>query len=347
MTTRKQQTRLGDRKVRQLVLVPLGGMCNRLRAILSARELARRWDVELRVVWLRDAGLNARFEDLFLTENNNVQTLVNDHQEVHGDEKDADLSEDLMVEDSAAWYCYGVARKRNLWIPGLWQRCNFDSRLTEADILGVLQRCGVSQEVSGEEKSHQLSEALWTMAQGRTLIQSGLGFFPADDRQLLRLFQPSKDVNRLLAPRLAMITSHTVGVHIRRTDNALAIQHSPLSAFETAMEADIQRDSQTRFYVATDDHEVLSHLQRRFPGRIDCSPVTAAGNNVGRSLVNGFFRGRNSRLGMQDAAAELFALIASPRFHGSYWSSFSDAVAACHPAGTADIICISDSQSFV
>lgn len=287
-----------DTDIRMIVLVPLGGLCNRLRAIMSAIELAQRWQVELRIVWLRDAGLNARFTDLFLP-----------------------LSS---LKESDAWYKYGVPRRRNLWLPSCWQQWHFDSCLTEAQLIEVL-----GQQITEEE----LSQVLRSKVHGKVLIQTGLGFFPTDDLLFLHFFQPSGQVRKLQEPRLEYITEHTVGVHIRRTDNVLATLHSPLSAFEAKMMADVKRDAATRFYVATDDASVITRLQSLFPGRIINSPL-----QTGNTYKSGFFHGRSSTEGMLEAVAELFTLIACPRFHGSYWSSFSDAVVGCHADGLADII---------
>ena len=284
--------------IKRIVLVPLGGLCNRLRAIMSAKELTRRWQVELSIVWLRDAGLNARFSDLFLP----LDSIV----------------------ESDAWYKFGVSRRRNLWLPGWWQQWHFDSRLTEMQLVEVLQQ---------HNSEEELSEALRSIVHGNVLIQTGLGFFPTDDRQFSRHFHPSDGVNKLLEPRLKSISKHTVGIHIRRTDNILATRHSPLSAFEAAMAADVARDEATQFYVATDDASVIERLRNRFPGRIMSSPV-----DTGNVCKAGFFCGRSTKEGMQEAVAELFTLMACPRFHGSYWSSFSDTVVGCHEDGLADII---------
>ena len=49
----------------RLTLAPLGGLANRMRAILSASALAKHAALPLRIVWMRDKGLNARFDELF------------------------------------------------------------------------------------------------------------------------------------------------------------------------------------------------------------------------------------------------------------------------------------------
>lgn len=291
-------------RIKSITLVPLGGLCNRLRAILSAVALARDCRVPLRVMWLRDAGLNACFEDLFEPLPNSAITIV----------------------DTESRMRYAVARQRNLFLPALWQRCAFDTILTESTLMPLCND-SAPEELAGRVRN--------TLA-GNVLIQTGLGFYPADDRQLMALFVPGQEVRRMMEERLLLITPHTVGLHIRRTDNAMSIKHSPLEAFETAMEADIARDAATAFYIATDDPAVMTRLAERFQGRVVSSMRLMTHKRD--SKPTGFFAGRSTPEGMQTAVAELFALIACPRFHGSYWSSYSDMVVACHEAGQADII---------
>lgn len=48
-----------------IVVQPEGGLCNRMRAIAGAHELAMRLKTSLLVVWCRDEALNCRFDVLF------------------------------------------------------------------------------------------------------------------------------------------------------------------------------------------------------------------------------------------------------------------------------------------
>lgn len=48
-----------------IILQPVGGLCNRMRAIASAMELAKRKQTKLLVLWQCNADLNAPFESLF------------------------------------------------------------------------------------------------------------------------------------------------------------------------------------------------------------------------------------------------------------------------------------------
>ncbi|MCR4995055.1 MAG: hypothetical protein K6A32_06740 [Bacteroidales bacterium] len=288
--------------VKSIVLVPLGGLCNRLRAVLSAIALAKDCGAPLQVAWLRDEGLAARFEDLFEAMPAVVEGVA------------------FTLNETTAWARYGVARRRNLWLPGVWQRMHFDTRLTESALMDLKKEAATETAVASEIRSRM---------HGDVLIQTGLGFYPADDRSFTRLFVPSEEVKKLLVPRLQMLTSDTVGIHIRRTDNEMAKMYSPMEAFVKVMEKETARRPGTNFYVATDDELVEEELAGRFQNCL-IKPVTRGkGVRKGRTR-GGFSPARSTVEGMQEAVAELFTLIACPRFYGSYWSSFSDTVVACH-----------------
>ena len=103
-------------------------------------------------------------------------------------------------------------------------------------------------------------------------------------------------------------TSNTVGIHIRRTDNWLSIQKSPLSLFVDAMQREIEACADINFYVATDDVATKEELRRLFGERIltmntDCS--------------------RNTTSGMKDAVKEMWLLSRTTRIYGSFYSSYS------------------------
>jgi hypothetical protein len=48
-----------------ITLVPIGGLCNKMRAIASAYALACKLQVQLKVIWINNADLGANFADLF------------------------------------------------------------------------------------------------------------------------------------------------------------------------------------------------------------------------------------------------------------------------------------------
>ena len=110
----------------------------------------------------------------------------------------------------------------------------------------------------------------------------------------------------------ARFTRNTVGVHIRRTDNAVSMSRSTPEGFRRAMDREIKRDFKVRFFLATDDDALKATLVQEDPDRI----ITQ------RTQVR-----RDTLDGMREAVVDLWCLAATQRIIGSYWSSFTDTAA--------------------
>ena len=122
-------------------------------------------------------------------------------------------------------------------------------------------------------------------------------------QQFLRMLKP----NPVIQARSFTDLLGVVGVHIRRTDHRVAIQHSPSAAFWSAMAAE---PPNTIFYVASDSPDEKAEAERRFPGRILCGPSQLFGRG-------------NSR-GCADAMLDFYNLSKCSKILGSVGSSFSE-----------------------
>lgn len=111
---------------------------------------------------------------------------------------------------------------------------------------------------------------------------------------------------------VAGFSERTIGVHIRRTDNVVSIQSSPLENFTNMMNAEIKQKANTKFYVASDDDEVKESLKSKYPNRI----ITLMDDTD-----------RNSLEGMKFAVLDLFCLSKTNKIIGSVGSSYSQIAA--------------------
>lgn len=136
-----------------------------------------------------------------------------------------------------------------------------------------------------------------------------LGHYTPD---CLARLQPCPDIQQRIDRLCARFTRHTVGVHIRRTDNVQSLAESPVEAFRHAMDAEISRNFRVTFYLATDDDALKRQLMQEYPDRI----ITQ------RTAVR-----RDTLEGMTDAVVDLWCLAATRKLLGSYWSSFTDTAA--------------------
>ena len=264
-----------------LTIAPIGGLANRMRAILSAWTLATELKLQLHVVWLRNAELNCPYNKLF----NPLPSGIYLH-ETTGIDK----------------WIYHVPRKKNLYIPTVFQHYKFRETFFDKQLQNLLDTPEFIRD---------------KVKKGNVFIASGLGFYPTDDTLFSSFFIPTKDILQEVGRRSADFR-HVIGLHIRRTDNQQSIKGSPLSLFTEKMTAEIAIDSSVRFYLATDEESVKSNLQAAFPGRILYSPLCAE---------------RNSVEGMREAVIEMFTLVRTRCFYGSYYSSFSDLVLLMNPNG--------------
>lgn len=126
------------------------------------------------------------------------------------------------------------------------------------------------------------------------------------------MFIPQDDIQRRIDEVVAGFSERTIGVHIRRTDNVVSIQSSPLENFTNMMNAEIKKKANTKFYVASDDDEVKESLKSKYPNCI----ITLMDDTD-----------RNSLEGMKFAVLDLFCLSKTNKIIGSVGSSYSQIAA--------------------
>lgn len=126
------------------------------------------------------------------------------------------------------------------------------------------------------------------------------------------MFIPQDDIQHRIDEIVDGFSEQTIGVHIRRTDNAVSIQSSPLEKFTNMMDEEIKKNTNTKFYVASDDEEVKESLKSKYPNRI----ITLMDDTD-----------RNSLEGMKFAVLDLLCLSKTNKIIGSVGSSYSQIAA--------------------
>ena len=125
---------------------------------------------------------------------------------------------------------------------------------------------------------------------------------------LADIFQPQEDIQRRIDEITKDWDGDVIGLHVRRTDNVLAIQNSPIERYYQIIEKEVELDSKVRFYLATDSEEVKHDLTSRFGKRIIAIPLCLK---------------RSSLQGMKDAVVDLYCLASTSRIYGSSASTYS------------------------
>ncbi len=255
-----------------LTFIPVGGLANRMRSINSAISLSD--GDNMHIYWFKDQGLNCRFDQLFKPIPLANVTL-----------KEADVWDKVF---------YDRPRRKNLYIPTLFQKLRFDACLYEH------QAQAGRQDYAQWKKEHQ------------SVYLASYNEFYQPKLELKSLFIPSDSIQLKIDSACSAHTEHTIGVHIRRGDHEIAIRKSPIELFIDAMEKEIEANPQTNFYLATDSETEKKVLIKRFGSRIITPEYPA---------------NRNTVEGIQNAVIDLYALSKSKRILGSFYSSFSEIAA--------------------
>lgn len=257
----------------EITLVPIGGLANRFYAITSTIAFCQDNDIRLKVIWFKDWGMGANFRTIL---------------------KLAKPLKEVEIVD-AEWkdYIFDRPRKRNFWLPALSQRLLFGKRIYEKDVLK-----GFSPE--------ELKQ--WVQKYKRVYLVHYCHYYGG--LEWLQKLAPAVDIQQNIRNRMEQLfpNNNIIGVHIRRTDNILSIQNSPLSLFIDKMNEEIEKDPTVHFYIASDDMNEKKKLKDLFGDRV----ITLL------EEVR-----RDNEKGIIDAVMELYTLAAMKKIYGSAASTYS------------------------
>lgn len=253
-------------------IVPIGGLCNRMRVIDAGLELGRRTARPVRVHWMPGKELNCRFGELFMP--------IHDLVIVEG-----------MMRTSRLAFRFGRHRKL-MDLVGRWRNTTYyywnENERLEQDVTAI-------GPIMQRRHAHIIS--YWRFARAQEPYRS---------------FRPVPMLQDRVDAVTARFDQHTIGVHIRRTDNARAIARSGEELFIRAMDRRIADEPATRFYLATDCADTKRAMRERYQDRI---------------ISNDAPLDRGTTAGMQHAVVELYTLAFTRHVIGSFFSSYSTTAA--------------------
>lgn len=261
-----------------ITLVPYGGLANRMKAIEALIVLTRDTGIHSTAIWFKDQGLNCSFNRLFQPLEISRLTLRN-----------AFLT-DYLLNDRP--------RKKNFFVPRLFQKIRFDSCLHEDEVT---------------RRTYQNFDfRQWVLSHKKLYLSACLQFHPGNRQSSFTSFIPIPELQDRIDERCKDFAPHTIGIHIRRTDNLLSIEKSPTELFIRRMKEEVEMHDSVRFYLASDSPEEKKRLTTIFGDRVitDWKPVS-----------------RSTPEGVQDALVELYTLSRTRKILGSYYSSYSETAA--------------------
>lgn len=263
-----------------ITLIPYGGLENRMRAIEALIALFKDTEeIQSSVIWFKHGGLNCSFDRLF-------QPLVIPRLTL----RDATLT-DYILNDRP--------RKKNFFIPYLFQKVRFNSCLHEDE---VTQRT---------YKSFDFQQ--WALSNKRSYLSACVQFYPSNPQNRFVSFSPIPELQTQIDERCKDFPNYyTVGIHIRRTDNIISVKKSPTELFIQRMNDEIAQHDNVRFYLASDSIEEKKKLINTFGDRI---------------ITHWKSTSRSTPGGIQDALVELYTLSSTQKIIGSHYSSYSETAA--------------------
>lgn len=210
-----------------IIIEPCAGLGNRLLALTSAYELAKKLNRELIIIWKREAGCNIRSKDLFAF--SGVQVI--------------DISENGWKKEPIATLKSNHVKKKYRGMA---------ERFVECDEVEAWKAEG------GYEKVEQM------IAAAKVIYLKSYTNLCEIHAASFDFLTPAAAVAERGNRVFSRITDKTVGVHIRRTDHSDAIANSPLSLFVDKMKAEMENNDAS-FYLTTDDASVIAEMEQHFP----------------------------------------------------------------------------------
>lgn len=272
-----------------LMLVPSGGLANRMRAVMSGYVATREAGSRLTVVWFPDWALNAPFHEIFEP----IDPALFEIREAR--------PTDYLLNDRP--------RRHNFRLTRYVQRLAY-ARIIEEQCVTPL-------------KMEHFDFVEWM--RGRRCYMSSyqdFGTFP--DSLYAEIFRPVKPVRDVIDATTSQFAPRTIGMHIRRTDNADSIAQSPTSLFIEAGERELAANPDLKIFLATDSEDVKAELRAVFGDRILTPSAPAS---------------RDSIEGIRGGLAELYTLAATSRIYGSANSSYSTMAAKIGSGKTELVVC--------
>ena len=260
----------------------MGGLANRMRVIGMLRMLANEAHVPMEVIWVANNDAQAKWCDIFEQPKDFVVT------ETSGPYKHEYYS--------SKWY-KNILHYVWAWLYGyIWLPYNIVEKMDEDNSKEGLRRL--------------FNHWIIQIKSGKTLYIS-TGDYLGTNYDTSSIFRPisalKKEIDAFLPADKVIY-----GIHIRRTDNSWAIEHSPLELFENKIVEILKKDSDSLFYLASDDEHTITYFQERFGNSILTRPKTF---------------GRTSVSGIQDAIIEMWILSKTKKIFGSFYSSYSEMAA--------------------
>lgn len=261
--------------IQKIIIEPQGGLGNRMRVIASALKYQKEIPCKLMCFWNENSELNAPFYKLF--------------EKIEG----------LKIKSKPQEFN---------WLKSTNQKTHQKKIISKI----INKLAGIDYCI----KQQDIKELFWSRK--TDLLSLGRNFrniyiqtceeFMENDEEYQR-FKPISELQEKINEECQKF-DHTIGIHIRRTDNIQSVHNSPTELFIERMKTERDKNKSVTFFLSTDDSNVESELIHLFGEHI----ITR------KKILT-----RYTVEGIQDALIDMFCLANTEIIYGSYWTSFGEA----------------------
>ena len=272
-----------------IFLKPVGGLCNRIRAIDSMISLCEEYDQNLTIIWLRTNDLNCDFDELFFP--------------IHREKIKVRIIKNPFIYQLILKLIF---RKRNVLKTHFWERIYSLNRLRKKEL---------SIEMANRESFKEIEDftrSLIKKKRKKILIESCYRHSPENENSY-NIFHPIEKISNMINNKTEEF-NNTIGIHIRRTDNFRSIEVSTDEKIIKLINGLLSENPKYTFFLASDCQQTKEKLVNKYKNNIITNPDLTYN--------------RNSRESIQFAVLDLYCLAKTKRIYGSFYSSYSEVAAA-------------------
>lgn len=300
-----------------ITVEPLFGLCNRLRMLDDVLSIADQCRMPIRLVWNRNADLNCRFDELFQIPDG-IMDLVQPRR--HFLKKYAGP----LISIGTPEFHLDVRLKNLHPLRMLLSAMDtFGMHGAKGELIHMLRR------INKLVFTHHRYERIFYLEEARQLFAKEYDFTGLckhrsvymqgytrllNSMQIFDRFKPVERIGTKIENICSSFAPHTVGVHIRRTDNTVSAEESPTARFIFEMKREIARNPDTMFFLATDSPAEERAMRNLFPDKVI---------SYEKSRLN-----RGDPQAIKDALVDLCCLSRTRGILASFGSTFSRTAAS-------------------
>jgi len=218
-------------KIKNLICMSIGGLCNRLRPLSSCYKTALSSQRKMSIWWVRNFRCDCEFSDLFENEIESINAC------------------DILNLDQMKIYAHSYA--------SVQKYAKIENETISSEIFNKFPRVNIGGFL---KDINHLTEKNVMVLNDRFMEYGNI------ERDFLWNLRPTEDIRQKVSEIISNlnIDNNVIGVHARGSDFAESFRINS-DYYAKQMQVHLDRDKSVRFLVCSDDHEYEDELAKRFP----------------------------------------------------------------------------------